>query len=811
MKSIFPFIRTLLFFLILFSQNAFAQQKNEQKTFVLNGIVKDEDDIPVVGASVSIGQNTRMVATDSNGYFRLDLPKSIYKLSIRFVGCYDYSERVELVGNILLNIQLIKQVKELKEIEITDQLKDKNVSSTQQGTNKMTISTIKKLPTLLGEVDIIRSLQTLPGVTTVGEGANGFNVRGGNIDQNLVLMDDIPIFNASHLLGFYSVFNPDAVRDMTLFRGGIPPQYGGRAASVLDIKLKEPNWDSAQISGGIGLLASRFLVETPIVKNKFSILLAGRISYTDVLFPILDVQAINQTKANFFDLTSKIRWKINDKNQIFVTSYLSDDNFKVAGDSLAGIEVNATSTLFKWQTRAFGLRWNHIFGDRLTANTALIVSNYSPTLEIPDTAYASKFVTKITQTQWKTDFKYFKSPTQTFDFGVSGILYNLNPGDLTPTLAGSNINPINLSPEKGVEFAGYLSTDWKINSSISLTGGLRYAAFAQLGEGKSFNYESNKPLDFLNRTDTTFYKPNEVMQFYHGLEPRLSLRFAVGTEGSIKIGFQRMQQFLQLISNTTSALPTARWKLSDRYIKPQSTNQVSVGYFQNFKDNTIEVSAEFYYKNTENFTDYRSGVNLLLLDDIETAILQGKSRSYGMELYARKKVGRTTGWLTYTYSRSEVLVNSPYPEDKPFSGKYYPTNYDKPHVVNLILNYYYNRRVNFTANFTFGSGRPATFADDKYYIDNVFIPNYTNRNLDRIPDYHRLDFSVNIEPKVVPGKRFSSSWSFSLYNAYANRNAYSIFFRTKNESLFQFYNKASSYRLAVIGTAVPSITWNFKW
>ncbi len=806
------FLVVLFYFFAPLSMS--AQQKPpkaEKLLFILNGEVKNEDGNPLIGATVRISDPNLSVATDTNGYFKFNLPAGNYTLKVSSVGFYDYTERVQMVGNILLDIKLIQQVKELQQVEVSDQSKDKNTASTTQGTSRMTIGTIKKLPTLLGEVDIIRSLQTLPGVTTVGEGANGFNVRGGNIDQNLVLMDEIPIFNSSHLLGFYSVFNPDAVRDMTLFRGGTPPQYGGRASSVLDIKLKEPNWDSTQVSGGVGILASRLLVETPLAKEKLSVMLAARASYTDFLFPILDVPAINKTKANFYDLTAKLRWKPNDKNQIYLTTYLSDDNFKITGDSLAGIEVNASSTLFKWQTRALGLRWNHIFSNRLFSNTSFVVSQYSPTMEIPDTSYAALFVTKINQKQIKTDFKFIKNKKHTFNFGAIGVLYDLNAGDLTPNHPSSNINPIHLQTEQGVEMAGYLTDDWVINDRISLTYGLRYAAFSKLGAGYSFNYEAGKPLDELYRTDTTFYAAGKSMAFHHGLEPRLSARIGLGTEGSIKIGFQRMQQFLHLISNTTSALPTARWKLSDKYIKPQISDQFSIGYFQNFKENTIEASVEAYYKSTQNFPDYRSGVNLLLLEGVETAILQGKGRSYGLEFYLRKKTGRTTGWFTYTYSRSEVLVNSPYPEDKPFSGTYYPTNFDKPHVANLIMNYYLNRRVNFTANFTYGSGRPATYADDKYYIENVFIPNYTNRNLNRIPSYHRLDLSMNIEPNPNNTKRFSSSWNLSIYNVYARKNAYSIFFKTKNDSLFQFFNKALSYRLAVIGAAVPSLTWNFKW
>ena len=797
--------------LFLFANNLFSQTTPSKNVFSYKGEVKDEEGNPINGASVRALETGRAVVTDSNGLFQIELLRGTYNLKVSYVGYYDYSYKVNIPNYALLKVQLTQQVKELQQLEVSDQSKDKNVNSTQQGTNRMTINTIKKLPTLLGEVDVIRSLQTLPGVTTVGEGANGFNVRGGNVDQNLILMDDIPIFNSSHLLGFYSVFNPDVVRDMTLYKGGVPPQYGGRAASVLDIKLKEPNWDSSQVTGGVGILASRLMLETPLKKDKLSLLIGGRISYTDVLFPIVNVQAIRNTKANFYDITSKLRYKINDRNQLFLTGYFSEDNFKIAGDSLANIEVNASSTLFKWQTQGISLRWNHIFKNNLIKNTALIYSLYSPKMEIPDTSYAANFTSSISQTQIKTDFKYYKSSKNSFDFGLSGVLYELRPGKIEPTLPQSNINKIELPTEKGLEFSAYLTNDRQFSKNFSLTYGIRYTGFAQMGKGSTYIYEDGKPIDELTRIDTITYGSNQVIKFYQGIEPRFSVKINVGTEGSIKFGAQRMQQFIHLVSNTTSVLPTARWKLSDEYIKPQVSDQISIGYFQNFKENTFETSLEFYYKKTDNFPDYRSGSNLLLLDGVETAILQGKGRSYGAELYIRKRTGRTTGWFTYTYSRSEIFVNSPYPEDKPFSGKYYPANFDKPHVLNLILNYHYNKRINFSANFTYSSGRPATFAEDKFYVEGTFIPNFTNRNLDRIPDYHRLDLSVNFEPPANKSKRFSSSWNISIYNAYGRRNAYSVFARSTNSSIFQVTNRATAYQLSVIGTIVPSVTWNFKW
>ncbi len=807
----FSFILPVI--LSLFFTSLFAQQSpsKKKKVFILNGEVKDEAGKSVEGATVSIEDIGKGVVTNQDGYFKFELTEGVYILKVTYVGFYSKSKRVELYSNQLIQIDIVKSVKELQEVEIVDQSKDKNVNSTQTGTSRMTINTIKKLPTLLGEVDVIRSLQTLPGVTTVGEGASGFNVRGGNIDQNLVLMDDIPIFNTSHLLGFYSVFNPEAVRDMTLYRGGTPAQFGGRTSSVLDIKLKEPDLDTFRASGGIGILASRLLLETPIVREKVSILVAGRGSYTDVLFPLINNSSINKTKASYYDITSKLRWKLNDKNALFFTGYFSNDIFKITGDSLSGLEVNATSTLFKWQTQATALRWNHIFGNKMSMNASIINSQYKPVIEIPDVDFASKLEAGMNHNQFKTDFLYFLNARHKFDFGVSAILTKIQPGSLLPTSDLSAINPVILPNEKALETGIYFNDEWQINKKVSLSYGLRYALYGLMGEGRVFQYEDNILKDTANLKGVLNYKNGEFIKWYQGPEPRLTLKIQTGDDASVKLGYQRMQQFTQLISNTTSALPTARWKMSDTYIKPQIADQVSLGYFRNFKDNSIETSVEFYYKNAANFPDYRSGSNLLLLDAVETVLNQGKSRSYGMEVYVRKKKGRTTGWLTYTYSRSEVIINSPYPEDKPVNGVYYPTNFDKPHVLNLITNYYYNSRINFSANFTYSTGRPITLAQDKYYIDNIYVPNFVNRNKDRIPDYHRLDLSMNIEPNPNKSKRFKSSWNISIYNAYGRRNAYSIFSKTKNNRIYQVLNRAESYRLAIIGAVIPSITYNFKF
>lgn len=782
----------------------------DRDTFSFTGTVRDANKIALPGASVQVENTGVGVSTDVNGFFILRLPAGNYNLIVSYLG-YDATKvEIALNRNIAQIITLEESISQLEEIVVRDRAADYNLRSTEIGVNQLNAQTIRQLPSLLGEADVVRSVLLLPGVTTVGEGAGGFNVRGGNTDQNLVLMDDVPLFNTSHLLGLFSVFNPDAVQKMTFYRGGIPAQYGGRSSSVLDIQLKDPDLQTLHLNGGVGLLASRLLIEAPIVKNTLSAYAAGRVSYADYLFDFLPDEDLKQTRANFYDMVTKWKWRWNDRNQVQFMGYLSRDAFRLPGNNVQTVGVNANSTLFEWQTSIYSLRWTHFFNERLFSNFLIAHNDYQPGYKIDASTSNARLDSRVLYQNAKLDVQQNLEKHQ-INYGISAIRYQIEPGHLQPTSAASAINPILLPTENALEAAFYLGDNWTISEKMSLSYGIRYSWFANLGPATVYDYDIERPRENNTTIGSTFYNDGKIIKTYQGAEPRAAFNWRMTPVSSIKMGYNRMQQYVQLISNTTAALPIDRWKVSDTYLKPQVTDQLSLGYFQNFKENAFETSVEFFYKNIDNLTDYRSGVNFLLLEKTETALLQGKGRSYGVELLVRKNTGRLNGWLTYTYSQAEILVNSPYPEDAVFSGSYYPTNFNRPHVLNTIVNYRLNGRITFSANFTYSSGRPVTYAQDKFYVGNLYVPSFVDRNRDEIPDYHRLDLGMTIEPKRRPNQRWENRWTFSLYNAYFRKNPYSVFFQTQNNNNQQVSNRVNAFRLAVIGTMVPSMTYEFKF
>lgn len=811
------YCKTLVFAVVtLFcvQQAAWSQSNHpllQPDTVRFNGVVKAEGaEEPLIGATILVKGSDLGAVTDVNGFFQLAIPAGKYHIEISYVGFITANYEVEIYSDAGHVFHLEQKSNLLQTIEVSDQGPDHNVTSTDISVSKLSIQSIKALPSLLGEADVVRGLQTLPGVTTVGEGASGFNVRGGSIDQNWVLMEDIPIFNTSHLLGLFSVFHPDAVKDLIFYRGGIPANYGGRGSSVLDVRLKDPERGAWKYKGGIGLVSNRFTAEGPIAGDKLTFLAAGRASFPDYLFKVLSEPRLRSTNANYYDLTTRLKWQISEHDQVALTAYFSQDAFKMAGDSLTGLEVNASSTLFQWFSEGASLRWNHFFSPKFSSSLTGVASRYRPTFSIPDDAYAATFRSGIFYKNIKAETNYYGQRHER-TIGLSLTTYDIKPGSLQPDSELSSVNPVQLAEERSLEAAIYANDQWNISDKLSLMLGLRYVRFANLGPGQVYGYEEGAPRDELTRNDTTQYANGDVIADFGGLEPRLALRFSINDKNSIKMGAQRMRQYVQLVSNTTAALPTDRWKLSDDYLLPQTTDQISLGYFTNLKNNTIEASLELFYKRQENLPDYRSGANLLLLEAPETAILQGEGRAYGAELQLRKMQGRLIGWISYTFSNSEVLINSPYPEDEAFSGAYYPTNYNRPHVLNIAATYVQSEKITYSANFTYSSGRPATYPTDKYYIGGVYVPNFVDRNRNLIPDYHRLDLSMTVVPNPDSTKRWKGRWQFSLYNVYARKNPFSIFFKTRNTSPIRANNRVEAYRLSVLGTIIPSISYEFTF
>jgi hypothetical protein len=655
--------------------------------------------------------------------------------------------------------------------------------------NRLDVKTIKTMPALLGEVDVIRSIQMLPGVTTVGEGAAGFNVRGGSIDQNLILLDEAPVYNSSHLFGFFSVFNPDAVKDVKLLKGGIPAQYGGRLSSLLDVRMKDGNSKNMAFSGGIGTVSSRFAVEGPLVKDKSSFIIAGRRTYGDLFLKLSPEFKDNQ--LYFYDLSTKVNYTINDKNRIYLSGYFGRDVFKLGEDASMNWG-NATGTF----------RWNHLFNARLFSNLTLVYSDYDYSLGVPTGAQAFKWKSNIINYSAKADFSYYLNTNSTFTFGASSMLYRFKPGKATPTGNNSVFNPIELDHQHGLEHALYADHEQHIGSRLILQYGLRLSALDYLGSGTVYDYEGENGKR-KTPVNPRVFGSRESIKLYANLEPRFTARYTLTESSSLKMSYNRMAQYIHLISNTTASSPLDVWSPSTTNIKPEIADQLALGLFKNLKDNMYETSVEAYYKTMSNQIDYVDGADLLLNQDMEADLLYGKGRAYGVEFFARKNSGRLNGWISYTLSRTERQI------DGINNNEYYAAKYDKTHNINAVGVYQLTKRLNLSGNFVYGTGVATTFPNGRFEQDGIIVPINTDnaRNNFRVPAYHRLDLSATLDGKKKPGRKYESSWTFSLYNLYSRRNAFSVYFR-QNEDNPQ---KTEAVRLSVFGSVIPSVTYNFKF
>ncbi len=804
-KTIFRGIGFLFFFLSFSLSSTYAQRK-----FTLSGVIKQtSNEKPLPRAAIYVDETGYGTLSDTLGRYQLLVPKGAFNITVTYQGFFTKHQRVDIANNLSMDILMDEKANDLEEVVVSAQSASQNVRRLETGVTNLSIKNIKKLPTLLGELDIIKSLFSLPGVASVGEGASGFNVRGGNVDQNLILMDNAPVFNSSHLMGFFSVFNPDALRDINFYRGGIPAQYGGRTASVLNINLKDANAQQFSVSGGLGLVSSRLMVEAPIIKDKMSFFVASRFSYVGYLFKLLPQQNIKNTQADFYDITAKLEFRPTKKDKIAFTGFTGFDKFKVAGDSLANLEVNASSSLFDWRTTNATLSWVHSYNSKFTSKISAVYSGYDANITNPDSALAFKLASNIIYKNIKADFNYLPSEKQKIDFGISSIDYQIQPGKLRPSNAASQINPITLRNESALESAIYANDEIEITKKFSVLLGLRYSYFVNRSSGYSYKYQDGLPKSKETISDSTLNEKG-FSKAYGGLEPRFSAKFSLNDNASIKFSLNRMRQYIQLISNTTAALPTARWKSSDEFMKPQIADQISIGYFQNLKDNKIEASIEFFYKKLTNVSDYKDGANLLLDKFPEASILQGIGRAYGAELYIKKNIGLITGWLSYTYSQTEFLIKGNFDEETINNGQYFAPNYNKPHILNFIGSFQATKRISFSTNFTYSTGRPITYPISKFYVGGLVVPYYANRNQANIPNYVRLDLAMNIDANPYKTQRFKGSWNFSVYNALNTRNAYSIFFRTKTRYA-QYYNKVDIFKLSILGSMIPSISYNFKF
>ncbi len=780
---------------------AWAQQK-----FTVSGNIRDvANGEGLIGAIVQVKGQPTGTATNEYGFYSITLPKGQYTLVYQYIGYQNQEKTIDLSANQKLDMQLSSSDIQMQEVVVTDTRPDNNVRSMDMGVSKLEMKTIRSMPALLGEVDVVRSIQLLPGISTVGEGASGFNVRGGGVDQNLILLDEAPVYNSSHLMGLFSVFNPDAVKDVKLVKGGIPAQYGGRLASLLDVRMKEGNSKKFALSGGIGTVSSRLTAEGPIVKDKSSFIVSARRSYADVFLKLSSDENLKNNQLYFYDLSTKANYQFSPKDRIYVSGYFGKDAFKFNDPSgEGGFQMN-------WGNKTGTLRWNHLFNDRLFANFTAVYSDYDYSLGVPTGSQAFKWTSHIYNYSGKADFSYYLNARNTITFGAQAIRYQFQPGKAIPMSDKSIFNPLELPHQNAMEYAVYIDNEQQITPKLSAQYGIRFSAYNYLGAQTVYDYvgENNEKKQPVNERT---YGKGESISFYTNPEPRLSLRYTLNEESSIKASYNRMAQYVHLISNTTAASPLDVWSPTTNNIKPELADQLALGYFRNFKDNMFEASAEVFYKTMRNQIDYRDGAEVLLNQQLEGDLLYGDGRAYGLELYVKKNTGPLTGWVSYTLSRSERKIEG-INMNADREAQWYSAKYDRTHVLSAVAIYTLNKKWSFSGNFSYTTGVATTFPNARYEVEggSIIVPHNTDgtRNNYRVPAYHRLDLSATLTPKKNENRRWKSEWVFSVYNAYARRNAFTVFFRQSENEAFKTQTEA--VRLSMFGSVLPSVTYNFKF
>jgi hypothetical protein len=785
----------IVFLLFITSFCSYSQEK-----FTLSGTISDANsNETLIGVNILIPELKTGIITNEYGFYSITLPKGNYKIEITSLGFKNTEETIELNKNTKQNFKLTSSENVLKEVVINSNNKTEN-RKPEMSVNKLSVSTIKKMPVVLGEVDIIKSILLLPGVTNAGEAASGFNVRGGGADQNLILLDEATIFNSSHVFGFFSVFNPDAIKDLKLYKGGIPARYGGRASSVLDIYQKDGNSNKFHMDGGIGLITSRLLAEGPIVKDKGSFLIAGRGSYAHLFLKLSEEQKDNA--AYFYDLNTKLSYKFDSNNSLYISGYFGRDVFQLS-KSFTNIYGNTT----------FNTRWNHLFSDKLFSNLSLIYSDYYYGLDLDFVGFEWK--SGIKNYNIKYDLKSYISDRVKLNFGINAIYYDFNPGTIKPSSPESGINFDQLEKKFAFEPAIYINAEQKISKRIDINYGLRYSLFYNIGSSIVNLYDNNNPVLFNTEfqiyekatpVDTKFYNKNEIIKSFDNLEPRLSVNYQLNDDQSFQASYNRMVQYLQLISNTSSPTPLDVWTPSGTYIKPQIADQIAVGYFRKFKEGAYSAEVSSYYKEVQNRLDYIDGANLIANEAIEQVILNGQMRSYGLEFMFKKNEGNLTGWISYTLSKSEQKTPGRTALETGINnGQWYNTVYDKVNNLAVTGSYYLNPKWTFGANFIYQTGQPTTYPNGQYEYLGLVIPTYGLRNEERLPSFNHLDISATLTPKPNANKSWRGEWVFSIYNLYNRKNAASIAF---SQNVDTGANEA--VKTSIFGI-VPSVSYNFKF
>jgi hypothetical protein len=790
-------------FLTIFLISLRLVAQGEDEGYTVSGYISDEaSGEMLIGSTVYVPEIGTGAQANVYGFYSLTLPAGKYTFEYRYVGYLTKTMQIDLTENRQQNVELATEDLQLEEIVIEGTMLDENVISTEMSTVELDINTIRKVPAFLGEVDVIKSIQLLPGVSTVGEGASGFNVRGGTVGQNLVLLDEAPVYNSSHLLGFFSVFNPDAVKDVKLYKGGIPSRYGGRISSILDIRMKDGNSKKFGVEGGIGTIFSRLAVQGPTIPDKGSFILAARRSYIDVLArPFTDVLQ-DGAQLNFYDLTLKTNYKLNQNNTFYLSGYLGRDKFLF--DANQG---------FSWGNKTATIRWNHLFGDRLFSNFTAFFSDYDYSLVFGENDLDRfEWKSRIRTNNFKPEFTYFLNSSNELTFGGDIIYYEFNPAQAFGISNGERVD-ISLDKRYGLESALFVGNKTTFSPAISAEYGLRLSNFQYMGPGDYYTLTDTEPGERKDIEVAGTADKYESIASYTNLEPRLSVKVQTGSRSSLKASYNRMSQYIHLISNTTASNPLDVWKPSTNNIKPQLGDQYAVGYFRNFGPNKdYEVSVEAYYRVTQNQIEYIDGADILINEFLEADLLSGDGRAMGLEFYLKKNTGKLNGWISYTLGQSELKV------DGINNGDWYPTRFDQRHNLKVVGYYQINDRWTLSANFTYLSGTPTTFPTDRFTQQDYLIPYnaYDTRNNVRIPDFHRLDVSATLQGKKFKknGKRRKNEdyFVFGVYNLYARRNPFSIYFSqgTDRPVAGQPIDSFAT-RVSIIGTVIPAISYNFKF
>lgn len=758
---------------------------DKTKRFSVSGKVTDQNSgEALVGATIFVTELKTGAVTDVYGNYSLTLTEGIYHLRISYIGYLTVEKEVTLNRDHRLSIELEPHQRELNEVVITSERNDRNVVKPEMSTFRMDIKTIQQIPALMGEVDVIKAIQLLPGVQSVGEGSSGFSVRGGGPDQNLILLDEAVVYNASHLMGFFSVFNNDAIRDVKLYKGDIPPAFGGRLSSVLDVRMNEGNSKKYEINGGIGLISSRLTVEGPVKKDRASFVVSGRRTYADIFLPLSSNKALQNNRLYFYDLNAKINYRINDNNQIFLSGYFGRDVFK---NNFAGMN---------WGNETATFRWNHLFSKKLFLNLSLVYSNYRYNLGTP-TGNNNSFdwYSGLRDVGLKGDFSHYLNTSNTLKYGASVTYHMFDPGRAMGAGNESFVIEVAVPRNYALETGIYAGNEQKVGSHLTLKYGLRFSMFQNIGPGTVFHYDSS-----YKAVDSTVYSTGTIYNTYTGIEPRVGLLYDFNSRHSLKASYARTYQYLQLAQNSTIGTPLDIWFASSPNVKPQIADQVALGYFRNFRRNTIETSVEAYYKWMQHVIDFRDFANLILNNKLEGEIRTGKAWSYGVEFLVRLNEDRINGWVSYTWSRTFRQINGINGNDP------YPAPYDKPNNISVVLNYVISKRFTVSANWVYATGAPVTFPTGRAEIGGKIIPIYSDRNQYRYEDYHRLDLSVIFYSKKKPGRRFDWDLNLSVYNAYNRHNTWSINF-TQDKTNPDITYAEKVYLFGII----PSVTFNFHF